>query len=422
MSNDNGVGHELTIKILIAMGLGALVGLAFYYIPKGETFAHVDSFLIGGVFDVGGALFISSLKMLVVPLVFVSLVCGVCSIGGNSRIGMISVKTLAFYMVTTAVAISLALLVSNIIDPGLGGVEAAAQENFEPKSNPGFASVVKNLIPTNVFMALAQANMLQVIIFAILFGVALTKVGDEASAVRTFFVQADKIIMQLVLILMKLAPYGVFCLIATMFAKSGLDNIAQLAKYFFNVILVLILHLFVSYGLMLWLFTGLSPVTFFSKIGRLWLFGFSTASSNASIPITLETVEDKLGVKNEIASFTVPLGATINMDGTAIMQGVATVFIAQYFAIDIGFTGYLLVILTATMASIGTAGVPGVGLVTLTMVLGQVGLPAEGIALIIGVDRILDMVRTAVNITGDSVASVIVAKSEGKLDQEVYNR
>jgi len=422
MSNDNGVGHELTIKILIAMGLGALVGLAFYYIPKGETFAHVDSFLIGGVFDVGGALFISSLKMLVVPLVFVSLVCGVCSIGGNSRIGMISVKTLAFYMVTTAVAISLALLVSNIIDPGLGEVEAAAQENFEPKSNPGFASVVKNLIPTNVFMALAQANMLQVIIFAILFGVALTKVGDEASAVRTFFVQADKIIMQLVLILMKLAPYGVFCLIATMFAKSGLDNIAQLAKYFFNVILVLILHLFVSYGLMLWLLTGLSPVTFFSKIGRLWLFGFSTASSNASIPITLETVEDKLGVKNEIASFTVPLGATINMDGTAIMQGVATVFIAQYFAIDIGFTGYLLVILTATMASIGTAGVPGVGLVTLTMVLGQVGLPAEGIALIIGVDRILDMVRTAVNITGDSVASVIVAKSEGKLDQEVYNR
>lgn len=420
MSDHHNMTQGLTKKILIAMVLGAVVGYLFFALPKSGFFGSLNAFFISGLFDLGGAVFIASLKMLVVPLVFVSLVCGVFSIGGSARIGMISIKTLVFYLVTTAIAISLALIVSNIIDPG-EGVENVVTSTFAPKESQSIWTTLKNIVPTNFVAAMSDGKMLQIIVFAILFGIALSRVQDEAEQIKNFFVQLDKVIMQMVMILMKLAPFGVFCLIATMFASSGLGDIAKLVKYFGNVLIVLVLHLFVSYGLLLWLLTGLSPIVFFRKMQRLWVFGFSTASSNATLPVTLETVEEKLGVKNEIASFTVPLGATINMDGTAIMQGVATVFIAQYYGIDLGVNGYLMVILTATLASIGTAGVPGVGLIMLTMVLTQVGLPAEGIGLIIGIDRILDMTRTAVNITGDSAASVIIAKSEGMLDEDIYN-
>ncbi len=419
MTDHHSMTQGLTKKILIAMGLGAIVGLIFFYLPKSGAFVDLNHFFIDGLFDLGGSVFIASLKMLVVPLVFVSLVCGVFSIGGSARIGLISIKTLAFYLLTTAVAISIALLVSNLIDPGKG-VEVVKESAFQAKESQSIWKTLKDIVPTNFIGAMADGKMLQIIVFAILFGIALSRVENEAQQIKSFFVQLDKVIMQMVMILMKLAPYGVFCLIATMFANSGVEDIAKLAKYFINVLLVLVLHLFISYGVLLWLFTGLNPITFFKKMERLWVFGFSTASSNATLPVTLETVEEKLGVKNEIASFTVPLGATINMDGTAIMQGVATVFIAQYYGIDLGFNGYLMVILTATLASIGTAGVPGVGLIMLTMVLVQVGLPAEGIGLIIGIDRILDMTRTAVNITGDSAASVIIAKSENMLDEDVY--
>lgn len=421
MTDHNDVTQGLTKRILMGMGLGAVIGLVFFYMPKEGFIGDINGFLLGGLFDLVGSIFISSLKMLVVPLVFISLVCGVCSIGGNSRIGMISIKTIAFYLVTTAVAISLALLVANIIDPGIGDINVDPAKAFESRESPSIWATLKDLVPTNIINAMADGKMLQIIVFAILFGIGLSKVGEEANQIRSFFTQLDKVVMQMVLLLMHLAPYGVFCLIATMFAKSGLANIVQLGKYFINVLLVLVIHMFLSYGTLLWLFTGLSPATFFKKMRNVWVFGFSTASSNATLPVTLENAEQNLGVKNEIASFTVPLGATINMDGTAIMQGVATVFISQYFNIDIGFTGYMMVILTATLASIGTAGVPGVGLIMLTMVLAQVGLPAEGIAIIIGVDRILDMARTAVNITGDSAASVIIAKSEGKLDIETFN-
>jgi len=418
------VQHEategLTKRILIAMFLGALVGLVFFNLPKEGVVKEIEAFVLFGLFDLGGSIFIASLKMLVVPLVFVSLVCGVFSIGGNARIGLISIKTVAFYLATTAIAISLALVIASIIDPGKGNIDVPDVEPYVTRDNPGVWVMLKDLVPSNVVSAMADGKMLQIIVFAIVFGIALAKVQDEAGQIKTFFVQLDKVIMQMVLLLMKLAPLGVFCLIATMFAKSGFDNIIKLGKYFFNVLLVLVIHAFFSYGILLWVFTGLSPKVFFQKMRKLWIFGFSTASSNATLPLTLETVEKKLGVKNEIASFTVPLGATINMDGTAIMQGVATVFVAQYYNVDIEFTGYLMVILTATLASIGTAGVPGVGLIMLTMVFAQVGLPVEGIAIIFGVDRILDMVRTAVNITGDSTASIIIAKSEKMLDEEVF--
>lgn len=411
----------LTKRILIAMLMGAGVGLLFFYLPQETALQPVENFLLDGLFDLGGSLFIASLKMLVVPLVFVSLVCGVSSIGGHARLGFIAAKTIIYYLFTTAVAVTLALLVAGIIDPGKGDFQVDSGTEFEAKQSPGIWDVLKNLVPDNVISSMADGNMLQIIVFAILFGIALSYIGSQAKKIQEFFVQLDAVIMQMVMILMRFAPVGVFCLIATMFAESGIENIKALGKYFFNVLFVLALHMFLTYGLLLWLLTGLSPKIFFSKLRQLWAFGFSTASSNATLPITLETVEKRLGVKNEVASFTVPLGATINMDGTAIMQGVATVFIAQYYQVDIGLAGYLMVILTATLASIGTAGVPGVGLIMLTMVLTQVNLPVEGIAIIIGVDRILDMARTAVNITGDSAASVIIAKSEKMLDVETFN-
>jgi Na+/H+-dicarboxylate symporter len=268
---------------------------------------------------------------------------------------------------------------------------------------------------------MAAGNMLQIIVFALLVGIALAQVGEPGAAALRFFESINDVNMRMVTILMHLAPWGVFALLTTLFSAEGFGAIIALGKYFFTVVGVLLFHGTVVYPLLLMALTRLNPITLFKNVRPAALFGFSTASSNATLPITLGVVENRLGVNPSIGSFTVPLGATINMDGSAILQGVATVFIAQAYGIDIGLSGYLAVIATATLASIGTAGVPGAALIMLAMVLQQVGLPVEGIALIIGVDRLLDMIRTAVNITGDCVVSTVVAHSEGLLDKSVYN-
>ncbi|MEX2366771.1 MAG: dicarboxylate/amino acid:cation symporter, partial [Pseudohongiellaceae bacterium] len=260
------------------------------------------------------------------------------------------------------------------------------------------------------------------IVFAILVGIAISKGGDYGGRVKSMLEDWNEVIMRMVMMLMAVAPLGVFCLLISLFSNMGFTAIADLFKYFITVAGVLVLHFLVTYGLLIRFAARLNPWTFFRRMLPVMAYGFSTSSSNATLPITLEVVEHRLGVRNEVAAFTVPLGATIYMDGTAIMQGVATVFIAQAFDVDISFTGYLMVILTATLASIGTAGVPGVGLIMLAMVLQQVGLPVEGIGLIIGVDRLLDMMRTAVNVTGDGTVSAIVARTEGKFDEAIFNR
>ena len=277
-----------------------------------------------------------------------------------------------------------------------------------------------DIFPRNPVAAMAEGNMLQVIVFALLLGVALSKSGAAGARVRGFFEDFNEIMMKLITMLIQLAPIGVFCLMATLFTNVGWQEIFKLLAYFLTVVAALIIHQTLVYPALLILLGRVNPLKFLLKMREPMLVGFSTASSGATLPVTLRTVKERLGVKNEVASFTVPLGATINMDGTAIMQGVATVFIAQFYAIDLTVTDYLMVILTATMASVGTAGVPGVGLIMLTMVLNQVGLPVEGIMLIIGVDRLLDMLRTAVNITGDGTVSTIVARSENDLDLEVF--
>ena len=404
----------LTKKILLAMVAGLLLGSFTHYLSLDDN-NFIIQFGVNGILDLGGQIFIVTLKLLVVPLVFVSLACGASNLSGGISLGRIGFKTLILYLFTTAAAITLALVVANLINPGLG-MSLASDTIFVGKESPPIKQVFLEIFPSNPVKAMAEGNMLQVIVFAILVGVAISKSGEYGVRLRNGLNDWNEVIMRLVLMLMSIAPLGVFCLMTTVFANMGFSGILDLAKYFSNVVLVLVLHFAMTYFLLLRILAGLSPLRFFKDFYPVMVYAFSTSSSSATLPITLETLEKKMGVKKEVASFTAPLGATINMDGTAIMQGVATVFIAQAYSIDIGLGGYTMVILTATMASIGTAGVPGVGLITLALVLQQVGLPVEGIALIIGVDRLLDMLRTAINVGGDATVAAIVAKSEGKLD------
>ncbi len=419
---------SLTTRIVIGMVAGILLGSFLQWLmPNGSDRVinlylfdlSLKAFLVDGLLEVIGQIFMASLRMLVVPLVFVSLVCGVCSLKDTSKLGRIGGKAIALYLATTAIAISFAIFIALIIAPG-EGVNMVTSTNFTGKEAPSLAQVIIQMFPTNPFASFAQGNMLQVIIFALLFGIAIALSGKAGERIAALFEDLSEVIMRLVTILMNIAPYGVFALLATLFTTVSLDTFGNLIKYFLVVFSVLVLHALLTYPVILKLLTGLNPLIFLKKMRDAAIFAFSTASSNATIPVTLETATKKMGVKNSIASFTVPLGATINMDGTAIMQGVATVFIAQVFTQDLTLADYLTVVLTATLASIGTAGVPGVGLIMLAMVLEQVGLPVEGIALIIGVDRLLDMTRTAVNVSGDSMVSIVVAKSENQFDETMY--
>ena len=408
---------KLTRNILIGMVAGLFIGSLFHSIGANDGFISI--FLINGVFDLGGQIFIASLKLLVVPLVFFSLVCGASNLSDGSSMGRIGLKTLGLYMFTTAIAITLALTVATTVNPGLG-IDLVTSTEFVAKEAPSLKQVLINIFPTNPLKSMVDGNMLQVIVFAILVGVAISRCGDIGIRVRASLTDWNEVIMRLILMMMSVAPVGVFCLMVTLFANMGLSAITDLIKYFLTVIFVLLLHFLLTYSILVRVLARLNPITFYKRFSPVMAYAFSTSSSNATLPITLEAVKHRIGVKNEVASFTVPLGATINMDGTAIMQGVATVFIAQAYNIDISLTGYLMVILTATLASIGTAGVPGVGLITLALVLQQVGLPVEGIALIIGVDRLLDMIRTAINVTGDAAVSTIVGRTEGKFDEDIF--
>lgn len=410
----------LTRNILIGMVLGILLGSAIYAMRLGDD-NFIKVFLIDGLFDIGGQVFVISLKLLVVPLVFVSLACGASNLGGGASMGRIGTKTVLLYLCTTAIAITLALTVARIVDPGVG-IDLSAQADYVPAETPSLKEVVVGIFPENPINAMAQGNMLQIIVFALLVGIAITKAGEHGQRAKAMLEDWNEVIMRMVMMLMAVAPIGVFCLLIALFSNLGFSAIRDLLAYFLCVAGVLVLHFVVTYGLMIRLLANLNPIDFVKRMFPVMAYAFSTSSSNATLPMTLETVEHRLGVRNEVAAFTVPLGATINMDGTAIMQGVATVFIAQAFNVDISLTGYLMVILTATLASIGTAGVPGVGLIMLAMVLQQVGLPVEGIGLIIGVDRLLDMMRTAVNVTGDATVATIVARTEGKFDEAVFNR
>lgn len=385
----------------------------------GGTIEPVTSFVVGGVLDSLGRIFIILLQMMVVPLVLVSLVCGVTGLGDFRVLGRVGLKTLALYLMTTAIALVIALSLASLVGPG-GGAELAGDVTFEATSPPPLREVLIDMFPRNPIRALADGQMLQIIVFALFFGFALTRAGEPGARIVGIFEDLNKIVTQMVLFVIRAAPLGVFALITTAFAEQGLDLLLPLLGYMFTLAGALVLHVLITYTALVRL-AGLSVITFMIQMRAVMAFAFSTSSSAATIPVTLNTLERRMGVDNSIASFTVPLGATINMDGTAIMQGVATVFIANAFGVDLTTVDYLVVILTATLASIGTAAVPSAGTIMLTMVLVQVGLPAEGVAYVLAVDRILDMLRTAVNVCGDSAVTCFVARSEGALDVDVFN-
>ena len=416
---------SLTNRILWAMALGIVLGSGIEVLlmkldSEGSTYHFIHDILVMGVFDVVGKIFIASLKLLVVPLVLVSLICGMTSLGASARMGAIAGRTIGLYLLTTAVAVSLGLTGATLLQPGQG-LEVAASTGFTPKPAPPLTDVILNIFPSNPFAAMAKGEMLQVIVFALLVGFALTRAGEAGQRMAAWFRDMEAVVMKMVGVLIELAPWGVFALLVKLFATMGIGTIWELAAYFLTLSSLLILHGVVIYSLLIKTATGLNPLVLLCKMRPVWAFAFSTASSGATLPVTLSTVENRLGVPKSVAGFAVPLGATINMDGTAIMQGVATVFIAQVYGVDLTAMQLVMVILTATLASIGTAAVPGVGLITLSLVLEQAGLPVEGVALIIGVDRLLDMIRTAVNVTGDATVSTIVAYREGQFDETIFN-
>lgn len=411
----------LTTLIFISLLLGAFAGIVLHYwVPEGYV---RDTVIIDGIFYVIGNGFLRAMQMLVVPLVFCSLICGSMAIGDTKTLGKVGVKTIGFYLFTTAAAITLALGIGNMINPGVG-LDISSIETAETSAaeTAGFADTLLDIIPKNPIQGLAEGNMLQIIFFAIFIGILLAKRGERAASVAQFFAEFNDLMMDMTMAVMKAAPFGVFCLIAKTFAGIGFDAFIPMLKYMAAVFLALLLQGFGVYQILLKLFTGLNPIKFIRKFLPVMGFAFSTATSNATIPLSIETLDKKMGVSKKISSFTVPLGATVNMDGTSIMQGVAVVFVSQAFGIALSPADYITVIATATLASIGTAGVPSVGLITLSMVFNSVGLPVEGIALIMGIDRILDMTRTAVNITGDAVCTTIVAYQNKSLNREVFDR
>ena len=404
------MNKNITKNILFAFVLGIIFGIGFNFFKDITPLFY--SFFVNTIFDIGGAIFLKVLKMLVVPIVFCSLICGVCNLNDFSSLGRISIKTISLYILTTSIAISVALSIASILDPGITQIHSIPNKAIEITDAPKISDVVVNIIPQNPFKALVDGNMLQVIFFALLLGISISLCKEKGKAAGNFFISLNEVILQTLQIVMIVAPIGIFCLIANTFASQGIEMIIELAKYFLTVIFVLIIHMFVVYGSLIKLLTHISPINFYKKIKESIFFAFSTSSSSATIPVTMKNVTENLNVKKKVASFTVPLGSTINMDGTAIMQGVATVFIANIYSQSLVLSDFLTIIITATLASIGTAGVPGVGLIMLGMVLNQVGLPLEGIAIVMGVDRFLDMLRTSVNVSGDAMVSLIINESE----------
>lgn len=411
----------LTTIIFIALILGSLTGVILYsFVPAGYI---RDTVIVNGIFDIVGSGFIRGMQMLVVPLVFFSLVCGSMAIGDTKKLGKVGVRTLVFYLCTTALAIAVALCVANILDPGKNlDMSSVAVADVKVAEATNIKDTILAIIPTNPIKALANGDMLAIIFFALFIGILLAAGGERFETLANIFSQGNDLMMDMTIAVMKVAPIGVFCLVAKTFGSLGYDAFAPMLKYMIAVFLALGIQCFGVYQILLFIFTRLNPIRFLKKFFPVMAFAFSTATSNATIPLSIETLDEKLGVSRRISSFTIPLGATINMDGTSIMQGVAVVFVAQAFGIQLDIMDYLTVILTATLASVGTAGVPSVGLITLSMVFNSVGLPVEGIGLIMGIDRILDMTRTAVNVTGDAICTTIVAKRDGMLDEKVFNQ
>ena len=411
----------LSQQIFIALIAGLVVGiLIHYFMPAGH---FRDDVLVEGIFYTIGQVFIRLMQMLVVPLVFFSIADGCRNLGDTETLGKVGVRIVVFYLCTTALAIFLSLMLARIINPGKGMNMSLGANEFEVDGGEEFSlsKTILNFVPTNPIGALAEGEMIQIIIFAVIVGLLIASMEDRLITLGNVVTEMNDLMMGMTMWVMKLAPIGVFFLISRTFASLGYDVIISMISYMATVLGGLLVQLILVYMVLLTVFTRVNPINFLKKFAPVMTFAFSTASSNATVPVNIKTLEE-MGVDRKISSFTIPLGATINMDGTAIMQGVAVVFIANAYNIDLTEADFATVILTATIASVGTAGIPSVGLITLSMVLQSVGLPVEGIAMIMGIDRILDMARSAINISGDATGTIIVANSVESFDKEKYIR
>ena len=407
--------RNLTRNILLGMLLGFAVGSIIYYTNIfGDTLSNIIEVY---AFKLGSDIFINLLKMLIVPLVFFSLVSGISSLGNLKSIGNISLKTITLYLITTAIAVSLSLFIGAIFQPGSGVNTANLISPDKLPQGQGIYQTILDIFPANIIEAMANNQMLAIVFFSIIFGLALNKTNHLTNNLSKSFEKLNTVFMQLVVMIIAFAPIGVFCLIGKFVVADGLNVFGEALKYVILLIATLFLHMFITYSVLIKFFTRLSLKTFFLKMKDVAVFAFSTSSSAATIPVTLKTVENELGVNKNVAAFVVPVGATINMDGTAIMQGMATIFIAQMSGIDLSLIQYIQVVLLAVATSIGTAAVPSAGTITLVIILQQFGLPLEAIGIILAVDRILDMTRTAINVTGDAAVACVVAESEGMLEK-----
>jgi Na+/H+-dicarboxylate symporter len=401
---------KLHTKIFIGLILGIVIGLIF-----GEKARLIEPV---------GTIFLRLITMIVVPLVLVSLMLGTASLGDIRKLGRIGIKTIVYFTITTIIAISIGLGLANIVKPGYGLNEQVKKElykNYESKAQigiqrmeekPSALDVLVNIVPTNPLQSLVEGNMLQVIFLALLFGIILTLIKKERSATLIKFLEGlNDAIIQVVHIAMRLAPYGVLALIAAVIGQYGVQILVTLFKYSLVVVGGLVIYTFSINSLTVGFLGRLNPLRFYKGVKEAMIIAFSTSSSNAALPVSLECVEH-IGVPREYSSFVIPLGATINMDGTALYQGVAAVFIAQIYGVPLGLMDQLTIVLMATLSSVGAAGVPAAGIITLAMVLRQIGIPLEGIALILGVDRFLDMCRTTTNIVGDMACSIVIKETE----------
>ena len=409
---------NLTKNVLLGMAAGVLLASVFYYsqdlIPAG-LYLTIEKY----VFNLGGQIFKNLLMLVVVPLVFFSLVSGISSLSNMVKLGSIATKTIGLYLMTTGIAVSLALIFGWVFN--LSGYEGEV-DSFSPTTgDSSLYGTVMRIFPNNIFGAFVENNMLGIVFISILFGIALNLTDELTGGMSKTFEKLNTVFLKIVLLIMSFAPVGVFCLMGSYVMAKGLNVFGDLAQYVALLIFVLAFHLFFTYSLLLKVFAKLNPIIFYRKMKDVALFAFSTSSSAATIPVTLKTVTDELGVKKDVSAFVVPVGATINMDGTAIMQGLATMFIASTVGVDLTLVQYGQIVLLAIVTSIGTAAVPSAGTVTLALILGSLGLPLDAIGLILAVDRILDMIRTAVNVCGDAAVSCIVAKSENELDEKIFN-
>ena len=396
------IKSNLALQIFIALVLAIVVGLLF-----GKNPAFANSYI-----KPFGTIFLNLLKFIVCPIVLFSILCGMISMKDIKKVGSIGLKTIVYYMMTTAVAIVIGLVMGQIFKGAFPALETTDLV-YEAKEATPFMDVLVDIFPSNWLAPLVNANMLQIIVIAILLGFGIILVGEKAEGVRRGIEQVNQVFMKVMELILKLSPIGVFCLLTPVVAENGAKIVGSLAMVLLCAYVSYILHAVILYSTTVKTLGGTSPLKFFKNMIPAMIFAFSSASSVGTLPINMECCE-KLGADKDTTSFVLPLGATINMDGTAIYQGVCAIFIAACFGIDLSFGDMATIVITATLASIGTAGVPGAGMVMLAMVLTSVGLPVEGIALVAGVDRIFDMGRTVLNITGDASCAVIVSNMERK--------